>query len=552
MKIHVSRKLFQQTLLASSLAAMFGTAVALPTGGVVAAGGAVIIPQTAVTMQIDAPVGNSVINWTGFNIAAGQQVTIRASDPAVISGMATSGVVNLLNRISGGQTTINGALTQNVGGTATIHSYFINPNGFLITGVGAGTQIQSGGISGSQGIMTFTANNVTDAAFLAGTAPAGGQTLTNNMFIPGIAGLNNTFTGVGAGGTQGVIPAAGVPIVPVAATLPTAGVVAAGTASISNQATCAYTNYASCTNITVRSNAVIDWTGFDVAAGNGVKFSGLDPAGLPGSGFRSNAVYNVLNRVTAAGPSSINGTIEVNSYPSGGLPVINVYIVNPNGVILGAGGVIKNPMGSVSPGFGITYGGTVTLSTNNVANAAFLAGTMPIGTTYDTTLGAAVGGAAAGGAAAGGGAAGGAAAAGGGAGAVAGNTLSGLLPGLNSYMAQFNAAQNAAMAQFTALTNQNPGLAQSTANAITQSIPQAVSQTQAGMSQAIQQLQANGAPAQSIAIAQGLAGAAPGLVSNVLSGAAQSLASGGAAGLQNFLFGNSLQAVVSGGLVSLF
>lgn len=545
MKSQTTFKLFTQTLLATSLAAMFGTAVALPTGGVVAAGGAVIIPQTAVTMQIDAPVGNSVINWTGFNIAAGEQVMIRASDPAAMSGMAASGVVNLLNRISGGQTTINGALTQNVGGTATIHSYFINPNGFLITGVGAGTQIQSGGISGSQGIMTFTANNVTDAAFLAGTAPSGGQTLTNNMFIPGIAGLNNTFTGVGAGGTQGVIPAAGVPVVPVAATLPTAGVVAAGTASISNQATCANTNYASCTNITVRSNAVIDWTGFDVAAGNAVFFMGIDPAVLPGTGRPSNAVFNVLNRVAAAGSSTINGTIEIASFPSSGLPVINAYIINPNGVILGAGGVIKNTYG-VSPGYGITYGGTVTLSSSNVANAAFLAGTMPIGTTYDTTLGAAVGGAAAGGGATGGGAAGG------GGGAVAGNTLSGLLPGLNSYMAQFNAAQNAAMAQFIALTNQNPGLAQSTANAITQSIPQAVAQTQTGMSQAIQQLQASGAPAQSIAIAQGLAGAAPGLVNNVLAGAAQSLASGGAAGLQNFLFGNSLQAVVSNGLVNLF
>lgn len=129
--------------------------------------------------------------------------------------------------------------------------------------------------------------------------------------------------------------------------------------------------------------------------------------------------------------------------------------------------------------------------------------------------------------------------------------LLGAAPGLSSYLAGFNAAQNAAFNQLQTYLNQNPGYAQYAANAIAQAAPQAVAQSRVAMSQALQQIQTSGAPAQTIAVAQGMLGAAPGIINNVLTGAAQPLSSGGVPGLQNFLFGNTLRATISNGVVNL-
>ncbi|MFZ5502497.1 MAG: filamentous hemagglutinin N-terminal domain-containing protein [Pseudomonadota bacterium] len=129
--------------------------------------------------------------------------------------------------------------------------------------------------------------------------------------------------------------------------------------------------------------------------------------------------------------------------------------------------------------------------------------------------------------------------------------LVGAVPGLNSYLALFNAAQNAAFNQLQTYLNQNPGYAQYAANTIAQAAPQATAQAQAAMGQAMQQVRASGAPAQAIAAAQNMLGAAPGMINAVLMGASQSLANGGVPGLQNFLFGNTLNASFSNGVVNL-
>jgi filamentous hemagglutinin family protein len=116
------------------------------------------------------------------------------------------------------------------------------------------------------------------------------------------------------------------------APLPTGGSVAAGNATIATQG--------NTLTVTQSSNAAaLNWQSFDVAAGNTVTF--VQP--------NSNAV--ALNRVTGPDASQILGNLNANG---------KVFLVNPNGVLFGAGAQV-NVAGLVA-------------STLNIADADFMAG----------------------------------------------------------------------------------------------------------------------------------------------------------------------------------
>ncbi|MGJ9416310.1 filamentous hemagglutinin N-terminal domain-containing protein [Massilia sp. CMS3.1] len=113
---------------------------------------------------------------------------------------------------------------------------------------------------------------------------------------------------------------------------PVDGVVTAGVATINGTP--------GSTVITQTSqNAVINWQSFNVAAGESVRFD------------QPNAHSVALNRVLGADPSSILGTLSANG---------KVFLVNPNGILFGAGASIN-------------VGGLVA-SSLNIGDADFMAG----------------------------------------------------------------------------------------------------------------------------------------------------------------------------------
>ncbi|GGC01819.1 two-partner secretion domain-containing protein [Pseudoduganella buxea] len=99
----------------------------------------------------------------------------------------------------------------------------------------------------------------------------------------------------------------------VAHALPTGGVVTAGVAAIGGTPGSVVITQST-------PNAVINWHGFDVAAGESVRFV------QPGS----NAV--ALNRVLGSDPSSILGTLSANG---------KVFLINPNGILFGRGATVN-------------------------------------------------------------------------------------------------------------------------------------------------------------------------------------------------------------------
>ena len=113
--------------------------------------------------------------------------------------------------------------------------------------------------------------------------------------------------------------------------LPTGGSVAAGAAAISSSGS-------SMTISQATPKAIIDWQGFSIGQGGAVQFNN-------GSGA-------TLNRVTGTSGSSIDGLLSGTG---------SVYLINPNGVIVGKSGVVS-------------VGGTFVASTLNTADASFLSG----------------------------------------------------------------------------------------------------------------------------------------------------------------------------------
>ena len=87
------------------------------------------------------------------------------------------------------------------------------------------------------------------------------------------------------------------------------------------------------------NRAIINWSSFSIDPNETVKFA------LP------SALSAVLNRVTSLSPSELNGTLLSNG---------NVYLINPNGILVGPHGQI-NVQGFVA-------------SSLDVSNAAFMGG----------------------------------------------------------------------------------------------------------------------------------------------------------------------------------
>lgn len=113
--------------------------------------------------------------------------------------------------------------------------------------------------------------------------------------------------------------------------LPSGGKFVAGKGSISGSGTSLTINQTS-------GRGIIDWTSFSIDSGNHVTFN--------------NGQGATLNRVTGANPSSILGTLTATG---------SVYLINPQGIVVGPSGVIST-------------GGRFVASTLDTDNASFMAG----------------------------------------------------------------------------------------------------------------------------------------------------------------------------------
>ncbi|KWA08220.1 beta strand repeat-containing protein, partial [Burkholderia territorii] len=114
---------------------------------------------------------------------------------------------------------------------------------------------------------------------------------------------------------------------------PTAGQVVSGSASIGTSGATTIINQGS-------NRAVINWNNFSVGNGEAVRFNAPSTASA------------TLNRVVGALPSSINGLVQGNG---------RVFLINPNGVLVGPGGAINVQGGFVA-------------STGNISDSAFMQG----------------------------------------------------------------------------------------------------------------------------------------------------------------------------------
>lgn len=116
------------------------------------------------------------------------------------------------------------------------------------------------------------------------------------------------------------------------ASLPTGANVVAGSATISATAN-------SMTVATGSQRTIIDYSGFNVGTGNSVRFN------------QPSTSSATLNRVISTEGSAILGSVSSNG---------QIFLVNPNGIFVGAGGSFS--------------GSGIYLSTGNISNADFLGG----------------------------------------------------------------------------------------------------------------------------------------------------------------------------------
>ncbi|WP_096669592.1 two-partner secretion domain-containing protein [Polaromonas sp. AET17H-212] len=131
-----------KALSACLMLGLGAAAYALPTGGVVAAGGA-SITSSASTTTITQSTANTVINWQSFGIAAGQ--TVQFVQPGSTSVA--------LNRVLG---TDPSSIMGNLSANGRV--FLLNPNGVLF---GSGASVNVGGLVAST-------MSLSDAKFMAG------------------------------------------------------------------------------------------------------------------------------------------------------------------------------------------------------------------------------------------------------------------------------------------------------------------------------------------------------------------------------------------------
>lgn len=114
---------------------------------------------------------------------------------------------------------------------------------------------------------------------------------------------------------------------------PTGSQVVAGSASIGVSGATTIVNQGS-------NRAIINWKNFNVGSGETVRF------------IAPNTASATLNRVVGSLPSSINGLVQGNG---------RVFLINPNGILVGQGGAINVQGGFVA-------------STGNISDSAFMQG----------------------------------------------------------------------------------------------------------------------------------------------------------------------------------
>jgi filamentous hemagglutinin family protein len=124
---------------------------------------------------------------------------------------------------------------------------------------------------------------------------------------------------------------------------PTAGVVRAGSATISSAGATTTINQAS-------DRAVIDWGSFGIASGETVTFAQPGPSSA------------TLNRVTGAQASVLEGTLNANG---------QVYLINPNGILISKGATIDT--------------GSFVAATANIATTDFMLSTAAANGRYPFT-----------------------------------------------------------------------------------------------------------------------------------------------------------------------
>src|ERR1700722_11622680 len=120
-----------------------GAGAALPTGGTVAAGTAVISSPAAGALTVQQSSSRAILNWSSFSIGQGDKVTFDNGTGATLNRVAAGAPISDLNGIL----------------SATGSVYLINPSGVIVGKTGV---INVGG--------TFVAStqDITDGGFLAG------------------------------------------------------------------------------------------------------------------------------------------------------------------------------------------------------------------------------------------------------------------------------------------------------------------------------------------------------------------------------------------------
>ena len=177
MKIH-TKFCLKHTVVALALAygACGSHAWANPSGGTVVNGSATFATTGNTLTVTNTP--NTIINWQGFSIGAGEttRFTQPSSASAVLNRVTTQSVSSILGNLQS-----NGRV------------FLVNPNGILFS---AGAQVNTAG-------FTATTVNYLDSAFLAGIAvPSGaGSTASFDGLFTANGNLNVTPSGITTDGS---------------------------------------------------------------------------------------------------------------------------------------------------------------------------------------------------------------------------------------------------------------------------------------------------------------------------------------------------------------
>jgi len=370
---------FAVTALSACLMLGLGaSAYALPTGGVVAAGGATIT-SGASTTTITQSTANAAINWQSFGIAAGQ--TVQFVQPGSTSVA--------LNRVLGADpSSIMGNLSANG------RVFLLNPNGVLF---GSGAQVNVGGLVAST-------MSLSDARFMAGDyafTDAGNGSVVNQGNITAAGGGYVALMGKTVS-NQGVISARLGSVALAAGNAVTMDVAGDGLLNVSVSQ--------GAVNALVENRGMIQADGGRVlltaqAAGNllqtAVNNTGVIQAQTIGNrngtilllGDMQSGTMNVSGTLDASAPNGGNGGFietsaahvnikaDVRVTTAAPLGITGTWLIDPQDFIIGAGGNIS---GATLENLLVTNSVIITTNTGPDTD---IAGTPPVSTRNTATSG---------------------------------------------------------------------------------------------------------------------------------------------------------------------